>query len=628
MSIVKQSPGDEILVKRMCSAMETCEPYHQRWRRKANHVFALYNNYQDFKSALSDASPRGRDDVIRDGQSTWGSELFIPMAFGIVEATLPLVLDKTPMMLAEPQDQLSEENVLNVQYLVNRQQQQMRYELELQDICKTALIYGLALQKVYWKTAYRNETMLVPSQQPRSDNPTGWAQASMLKAVYDDPVCESVDPFDFFWDPYAKDVESADFVVQRSWRPMSYIAKMARSGQWRNLQDLGVVDPLGDGVKYDESWNERMTALGFGNVGKRGADRPHEVLELHTGDEVITVLDRDVCVQSGTNPHWHGEKCFQAYRPTHIPRRFEGKGVIEPMEDLQKEINELRRARRDNAYLILQKCFAFHDGMLETDNFKFGPGLGIPVNGDPREILFPLNVGDIPYAGYKEEEALKADVQFTSGISDPATDGSVQQTATGAQLVHSATSRRTALMTRRLELEIVTEGTSQMMSLNQQKILANRDVRIEVPPSPDQPERRWSWLPLGPAEIAGQFTWAPEGGVGADNTPQKRSDADQMWLALRDNPNIDQQTLAREYVKKYGYKHPEMLVKPAQPDVPPEVLDILVNQFKVPKEMIATALKEALMQQDGQGSPDGLAQPPEAQASANGQGAPAPSAAG
>lgn len=623
MAALKQPPADELLVKRVLAAMDVCEPVHTRWRRKANHVFSLYNNFQDFKSALADASPRGQDDVVRDAQATWGSDLFIPMAFGTVEATVPLVIAMRPRMLADPRDERSQANVENVQYMIDAQQQQIHYELILQEIAKTALIYGLAVQKVYWDTRYRTRTRLVPSEAPRSLNPTGYAKSTTLEATFDDPRAESIDPFDFFWDPFGKDIDTCGYVVQRSWRSMKYIAQQAQLGKWRNVSDLGIVESMGNSQKYDQAWSERMRALGFGTVAKRGGERQHEVLEFWDNDEVVVVLDREVCVSSGENPHWHGEKPFQIYRPTHIPGRFEGKGLIEPIEDLQKEINELRRSRRDNAYLILQKCFAFHDGMLETDNFKFGPGLGIPVNGDPREILFPINVGDIPYAGYQEEAALKDDVQFTTGLSDPTDSSGVQTTATGAQLVHQATSRRAALMTRRLELEIIQQGTSQMHGLNQQKILANRTVRIAQPPTPSEPDRRWSWKQLGPDELAGEFEWTPEGTTGAANVPQDRSDATDQWTMFHDNPNVDQQALIADIFKKYGHKHPEMFIAPPKAEAPAEVLDVIVKRLVAmgmneaeAKAMVAQSLNEALAIQQGQ--------PPPSTPSPNGQPVPTP----
>lgn len=593
MADLAQPPEDRALVERVVKNVDIAEPDHARWRKKADHYNALWNNYQDHKAALRDAtSEAGRDEVRREAVSVFGSELFVPMAFGIVEAILPQMIANRPRMLATPRDQRSEINVENVQYTIDAQQQKMDYELKLQTIGKDGLICGLGAQKIYWKTDYRRRTKLAPSGGPRSINPTGWQQATTLEQVFDDPWAEAVDPYDLLWDPFASDVESAAFIIHRSWVRMDYIRTMAETGQWKNLDNIARVEGLGSMMKYDEAWANRMTALGYNNISKRGEDRMHEVLEMHTGDEVITVLDREICVRSEPNPHWHGEKPFQIFRPTEITHRFFGKGEIEPIEWLQREINELRRQRRDNAMFILQKAFAFHDGLVEVDDFKFGPGVGIPVNGDPRELLFPINVGDIPYAGYQEEQALKDDFQFTSGLSDPTADNPSQETATGAQLVYQATSRRVANKTRRLELEIIAKGTAQMHALNQQRIIANRDVKIESPPEPGAPDRRWAWKSIGPAELAGEFAWAPEGGsTMPENTPQQREDGRMIYEMFGADPEVVTSEVKKVVMRKMGLDHPEAYLRPDN-FVPPETMEILL-QAGVPEDVLRAALDAA-----------------------------------
>ena len=66
--------------------------------------------------------------------------------------------------------------------------------------------------------------------------------------------------------------------------------------------------------------------------------------------------------------------------------------------------------------------------------------MAIPVNGDPRDFLFPIPVPELPASSYREEDAIVDDIQRTSGISDPVTGGDVgaSETATGVQLVQQA----------------------------------------------------------------------------------------------------------------------------------------------------------------------------------------------
>jgi hypothetical protein len=50
--------------------------------------------------------------------------------------------------------------VQNMRYLIDSQQERIKYELVLQDIAKDGLIPGLGVQKVLWRTDKRQRKML------------------------------------------------------------------------------------------------------------------------------------------------------------------------------------------------------------------------------------------------------------------------------------------------------------------------------------------------------------------------------------------------------------------------------------------------------------------------------------
>jgi hypothetical protein len=430
-------------------------------------------------------------------------------------------------------------------------------------------------------------------------------------------VLLSVDPFDFIWDPFGFDIDSAEYVIHRTWRSTAYVQKQVdlfvgsegRQG-WRNV-DPEVLKRLSSNDKFDEVWRGRLNASGLGDVQRQGDKRLHEVLEYHDGDQVIKVLDRQAVVQSGDNPFWHGEKPFQIYRPTHVTHQIPGKGEIEPIEDLQEEMNVMRRQRRDNASFVLDRVIAYADGMVEQGDIQFFPGAAIPIRGgvDPREVMFPLPQQDIPYSSYQEEDRLRSDVDRTTGLSDPVMGAAQQgQTATAAQLIFQVVTERVKNKTTRLELEVINPGTEQMVELDQQKILTPREVpipagppEIGLVPAGDgtysfqnaDPERRWNWVTLSPLELAGNFSWKASGSTTPENTPQMRSDAESLATFGQDNPNVDQQKLTPKVLELLGVSNPDAYIAPPKPDVPPEVLDILASQG-VPQDMIAAALEEAL----------------------------------
>lgn len=591
-----QSPQDQALLERVLNLLAIWEPYHERWLRRANHFYALYRNYQNWKAALNDSNPRGLDarhDIFRDGQSEWGPELFVPMAFSTVETIIPAMLAQPPAMNnIRALNAASESNVENVKAMVEAQQEAMDYELRLQTIAKDGLIYGTGVQKTYWKKEWKKLRRNVPSAEPAG----GMVPVSTLTQVYDDPDCIAVDPKDFIADPFGESIHNCDGAFHRAWRSNRYVARKIESGEWRNLTGLDLTG-LANSSKYDAIITEREQAVpqpareARSSTGKQPI---HEVLEFHDGENVVTILDRKVVVASGPNPNWHGELPFQLFTPTEITHEIHGMGEIEPIEKLQEELNALRTERRYNAALVLQKVFAYHEGLVEEGDIAFGPGYLIGVNGDPRELLFPIQVGDIPNSGYEEEDRMSNDIDRTSGISDTiAGAGPGGETATGVQLVQNAASRRIENKTLRLELQVINPGAAQVISLDQQRILSDREVAVPTKPTPQQPDRRFTWVTLGPMELLGEFeVRAGRKSTQPQNIPQERADAQMAGSLFQNNQAVDQRKVAEFVASKLGVEHPETWLVPPEATIPAHTLDILA-QKGVDPQLLTQSLAEA-----------------------------------
>jgi hypothetical protein len=564
-------PEQQALLDRIVSRFDSADKgVHARFRDRSNKFYALYRNYTEWKDGLP-VDRRDRDLGLRDAKREWGAELFIPFSFSTVETVLARMLGQAPRVLVKPRNRMSEDNASNMKLTIDSQFQNIDYQLVLQDIGHDALILGLGVQKCYWNHRTGQSYKLEPGIS------TEWVAASVNRTLFDDPTAERVDPYDFFWDPTAANVNDCDWIIHRTWRSTDYCTKMFKSGVWtyqnedpaKAAQDLQY-GPGGTG-KYEEAWSQRMRVDGNPNFK---APSIHEVWEYHDGDQVVTVLNRECIVQQGPNPAWHNEFPFQVFRPTRLGGRMVGIGVVEPIVDLQEEINTLRSQRRDNATITLQRSFFYTEGFIDPGDFKIGPGLGIPVQGDVRDAIMPVPIGDIPNSGYQEESALLADIQRTTGVDDTASgSGSVQQTATGTQLVYQAQSARTKLMTMNLETECVRAAGRQFGALNQQKIRSNRDVRVPAIPEPGMPDQRWAWVQIGPSELAGEFDYDVEGGsLAPENVPQNRQDA-QTWMGLSQNPAINPSAAMAHAVRLLGVDRPEAYLAPPQPQIPVQVID-------------------------------------------------------
>lgn len=600
------TPDQKALLERITGRFE--QAYggtHKRYRDKATRFAALYHNYSDWKDGLPVTDRRDRDMGLRAAKRDWGAELFIPYAFSTVETILARMLSNNPTMLILPRNQGSEGNVENIKAVLEAQQQQMDYPITLQAVCRDALQGGLGVQKTYWRKKVRTANDV----QPRRLALPGESQyvvEEVQKTVVDDPWCMRVDPTDFIWDPFGDSMSSIEWCVHRTWRSPDYCRRMLEQGVWTGPSVEDVTKGPGGSTAYTEAWQKRNSIQGYRNL-KTGAI--HEVWEYHDGDEIITILDRQWIVQQAANPAWHGEMPFQVFRPTHVPGQMAGKGEIEPIEDLQQEINTLRSQRRDNATLVLQKAFFYADGMIDPEDFKFGPGKAIPTLGDPREAIFPVQIGDIPNSGYAEERSLQSDIERATGIDDTTAGAGtpVEQTATGAQLVQAAANLRIQLKARTCEIELVRQSAVQMLALDQQRILEPRDVRVDNGPQPGKPDSRWSWLKVGPLELKGEFDIDVEGGsMAPENVPQQRADARDflgVWANPQVGPLIDPQQALRYVLKNMGIKNPEAWIQ-QQPTIPASALETvgrMLQQQGVDPNMLSQAFTAATNGQPQQG---------------------------
>jgi hypothetical protein len=616
----KQQQALDLVLNRFGEAESRHKHYEKRW----GHFYGLYRSYKDVKRQWASASGNRRDvdDVIRSAQHGFGTPLFIPYTFATIETIVPRMLSNNPQLLVTPADPQSEDNVDAIKLIVDRQQAYTDFVLGSQDVCKLGCIYGLGPQKTCWERETINAPRLEEPSLRTTDGPQWVVGQAKERVLYEGPRATAVDPFDWFWDPFGWDMRTIGYCIHRTWRDEKYIrTALAGKDGWKLPKGWTLDDLLSSGSrsKHDETWASRLDAQGMERANERQRDI-HEVWEFHDGEQVITVVDRVCVVQMGPNPYWHGQMPFQIFRPTRIPHEMVGMGEVEAMEDLQEEMNELRTGRRDNAALVMQRPFAYMDGMLTPSQIEFGPAKMWPVDGNPSEVIFPIPLQDLPFSSYREEDNLKADIERISGIDDSlAGAGGADQTATGVQLVQAAANVRIANKSRLYEKETVKTCCEQWVSLNQQYIV--QEVTVAGPPKPDEGHREFSWYQVGPAELAGTFAVEPEGGsMSPQNEAAKKQDSQMFMQSFMGAPGVDPTKITEYGLQEYGVRNPQRFLAPQEPQVDPRVLDLLgqtlVQEGRVDPQEFQQLVAEAEAQ----------LQPADQQGTGGGPKAPAPPA--
>lgn len=594
------------VLRKVKACVEAAEPTHRVYRDRWDRFYKLYRNYKKLASTYAGAE-RDRDGVLLDAQREWGSDLIVPWAFAIVETVAPRLLSNDPRMLVPPRNPDARASALSVQELINADQLEISYDLKLQPTAKRGLWFGLGVQKTFWNRKARTVQRVVPS----ASGDGSYAVANQEVVLYEGPDVEDVDPYDFFWDPVAQNIETARWVLHRTWRDDEYVARMVAEGKWLPL-DLETVKGLKSDRKRDEVWAGRQEAIGQVGQAPTNPDKGlHEVWEYHSGEYVYTILDQVLVVQADKSPYYHRELPFQIFRPTLVPGEFVGIGVIEPIIDLAEELNQLRGQRRDNATVALHRPFMYREGRADPKTFKMGPGVGIPIQGDPSRDIVPLVFPDLPASSYREEGAIKQDMELASGISEATAGGTGSgdtagtETATGMQLVQQAANVRIRLAGKNLERETIRPAARQWLELYRQHVVdPNRPRQVRVPD--EATAEGYRHLEVGPEQLGDDLEYpVPDAGsTEPDNKVEREQRAGMLFQQLAASPLVNQPRLLIYYLKELGIRDAESFIVQQDEEVPkvdPRLIGEAMRQEGVDPDVIQDILEATLeAEQEGE----------------------------
>ena len=582
--------------------------FHERCMR----FYRQYRGFRQFQDFWTKAGPNDRDGLLADAKKTWGAHLHIPLSFRTIETIVPKAIANAPKLLVSPRDEQWRKNLEAVRLLLDRQQDQIDIDLPFQAVMRAGHMYGLGVGKTYWRKEVVNRRKMVPRIFALGHR-VGKLTAEV---TFDDPMFEDVDVFDFMWDVYGSDLRTCEWTAHRVWMSTAAVIKRTEEGVW-NTQSAKTLTPDvirglgGNGQRYDDIWRERMEVSGFHNYSHtvRG-EQPHELIEMHDGERVLTVLDRQILVQDAENPAC-GEMPFQIYRPTPLGKQFVGIGSLEPLEHLQRELDTLRSQRRDAATIALCAGYAFDDGIVNEEDLVFGPGAAIRVNGNPAEALMPLQVRDVPGSGYQEEAAIRTDIEAVSGMADALdpSQGGQSSTATEANLVQASLGRRIELGSRRFEIEVVRSVARNFLALDQRMITDDRPA-LMIPEEGQTSEEAyntgtWKSYPIGPGELMGEYEIMAEGGsMAARNIPQDRADASQLMNMFAHSWYINPTKPLERALELMGVKHPKAWMKAQEPPIPAMALSML-KLAGVDPQLIEQAVMKARTVSSPQEGPTG-----------------------
>jgi hypothetical protein len=309
-----------------------------------------------------------------------------------------------------------------------------------------AAVFGTGIAEV----VLEEEKEFQPATQPVMG---GDLQAVGVNIV--DKTCvklRPVMPQNFLIDPLATSIEEALGCAVDEFVPTHLVDQLQEQGVYRNVY-VGSAAPDFDiepdkDLSVFEDDKVRLTKY-YGLVPRhllkaaQEEEEAEEVEELVAPDEdedtyyveaIVVIANDGTLLKAEANPYMMGDRPIVAFPWDVVPSRFWGRGVCEKGYNSQKALDAEIRARIDALALTIHPMMAIDaTRMPRGSKAEVRAGKTILTNGNPSEVLQPLNFGNVSQVTFAQAAELQKMVQTATGAIDSAgISGSINGESTAA----------------------------------------------------------------------------------------------------------------------------------------------------------------------------------------------------
>ena len=258
-------------------------------------------------------------------------------------------------------------------------------------------------------------------------------------------------PQNFLIDPLATSVEEALGCAVDEFVPTHLVEQLQEQGVYRDVV-VGLaapdfdIEPDKDLAVYEDD-KVRLTKY-YGLVPRhllkaaQAEEQEQEVEELVADEEddsyyieaIVVIANDGTLLKAEANPYMMGDRPVVTFPWDVVPSRFWGRGVCEKGYNSQKALDAEIRARIDALALTIHPMMAMDaTRMPRGARPEVRAGKTILTNGSPREVLQPLNFGNVSQVTFAQANELQKMVQTATGAIDSAgISGSINGDATAA----------------------------------------------------------------------------------------------------------------------------------------------------------------------------------------------------
>ncbi len=478
-------------------AINECKRWHEPFARKVE------KRYDAWRGMSAQEAPRG-----------WRSNVQQPLLINIVEGMLASMEDGQPTwdvlgrvvpgMSIEEAFEQSDRTELSAA-LLRDQMRRDEFAIKQGPFILQDLIAGFTPGKVSWLRQQAKRRYLDRQPEMIYDESGATIDIAMVLDEYeddillrDDPTFQPRDIRDFMYPESATSVETAPYLIDRTFVHWKTCVKLEGLGVYENtefLRDFARPDTTRQGGGIVQEREQKL----------RSVDRTRglvEIVEYWTDEEVITVANRSILLRRAPNPHWHGLKPFVTCSA--IPDAFQipGVSIIEGLAQMQEMVWTLQNLRLDSTRMAANMIKVIRGDVENSDEYEWAPNADWFVR-DVNDVKLLDVPTEVLRATLESEGLLKGDIQGIMG-GLPTTGGGAmsqtfdQKTATGISIVTNIA--QSILLRRKQQYQRVFGKLGGMfLAMDQQLLRKTRAIEILG----EGGARRW--VEVSPTDIQGIF---------------------------------------------------------------------------------------------------------------------------
>jgi hypothetical protein len=338
-------------------------------------------------------------------------------------------------------DNMTDQDNADVMYVREHLDEDLKFVSARKSIAECILnsaIFGIGIGEIIAE----EQIEFTPATQPAMD---GDMQAVGVMAVPRTVFkLRPVMPQNFLIDPVATNIEDALGVAIDEYVPLHQVTMAQEAGIYNadvSVETFAVdsdLEPDQELTMYTDD-KVRLTKY-YGLVprylfNEHRTDEPAEDEASTEYVEVIVVIaNESVLLKAELNPYMMQDRPVVAFPWDVVPGRFWGRGICEKGYNAQKALDTELRARIDALALTVHPMMAVDASRLPRGaKMEIRAGKTILTNGNPAEILQPLNFGKLDAVTFNQGAELQRMVQMATGAIDAAgIPGSINGESTAA----------------------------------------------------------------------------------------------------------------------------------------------------------------------------------------------------